>query len=97
MVPADAAARKLFNGDDLGLTFYMQLGIAWHCALLGIAHCLALLGIISVLFFFCENSNLVLDGDIAHCTFCIYDLHIDLSVCTHLSSLAVKGSVTSWQ
>lgn len=30
MVPADdGAARKLFNGDDLGLTFYTQLGIAW--------------------------------------------------------------------
>ena len=56
MVPADAAARKLFNGDDLGLTFYMQLGIAWHCALLGIAHCLALLGIISVLFFFVKTA-----------------------------------------
>ena len=30
VVPADdGAARKLFNGDDLGLTFYTQLGIAW--------------------------------------------------------------------
>ena len=89
MVPADdAAARKLFKGDDLGLTFYTQLGIASH--LLSIS----VLFLVKTIIW--PWMGTLHTARSAHVCLCVYILLI-YAYSFIYQTLNVENGVTSWE